>query len=100
MSEQMIITVLIMGILSAIGFILILVKFGSTWVRRMLGYDVYFDIIITLGFMYFMGNTYSGALVAILSGIFISIVLFITKLFTGYERLKLIEGQLQWVSNK
>ena len=87
----------ISGILSAIGFILIAIKLNRKWLCRALGYDIFIDITATMGFMWFMVGTFSGAMVAIISGICISIVLWITKKFIGYEKLEYINSSLEWI---
>lgn len=71
--------VLILGSLSALGFIIIIFKMRRSWLRQLLKYDIAFDILITLSFMLFMAGTFTGAMVAVVSGIFISIILLITK---------------------
>ena len=71
--------VLVLGGLSALGFIIIILKMKRSWLRELLKYDIAFDIMITIGFMIFMAGTFTGAMVAVLSGIFISIILLITK---------------------
>lgn len=83
---------IIAGILTAIGVMLIFAKFKRTWLYRMLGYDYIVDIIFTFGFMIFMAGTYSGAMVAIINGICISIVLWVTKNIIGYQKLELIDN--------
>lgn len=94
-------TIMFAGALSAIGFILIAIKMGRTWLRRLLGYDIYFDVIITIGFMFFMAGTYAGAMVAIISGIIISISLWITKFFIGSETLRITkQGEFIWIDCK
>lgn len=88
---------IIAGILSAIGFVLIMSKFSKKVLHRILGYDWMFDLFITLTFMAFMAGTFSGAMTGIISGICMSIVLWITKHIIGYEKLvKADDDNLTW----
>jgi len=91
---------LIVGGLSAIGFIILLAKMNRIWLRRLLGYDLYVDIIVTLGFMYFMAGTYSGAIAAVISGIIFSLILWVIKLTVGAEKLTIQNGSPTWTRIK
>ena len=89
---------IIAGMLSAIGIMLIFAKFKRAWLYRMLGYDYIVDVLFTFGFMVFMADTYSGAMVAIINGICISLVLWVTKNIIGYEKLVryIAIDELEW----
>ena len=90
------VNLIIAGMLSAIGIVLIAAKFSRQWLLRLLGYDYIFDVVITLGFMAFMAGTYSGAMVAIINGICISVVLWVTKNIIGYEKLVFEKDNIHW----
>lgn len=87
---------IIAGFLSALGFVLVTAKFSKRILRIMLGYDYIVDTFITIGFMIFMSGTYSGMMMSIISGICISIVLWITKHIMGYEKLVREDGDFVW----
>lgn len=87
---------IIAGLLSAFGFVLMMAKFSKRVLRIILGYDWAFDAFITITFMIFMSGTYSGAMMSIISGICISIVLWITKNVIGYEKLIRKEKDFVW----
>jgi len=74
------------GLLTALGIIFLLYKVGF---KKILGYDIYVDIVATLGLMYLFAGTYSGMMAAIVGGLFISVVLIIAKQAIGYEKLTL-----------
>jgi len=81
-------SLVVAGLLSALGIVLITIKFSRKLLYAILGYDYLFDIALTTGFMAFMAGTYSGAMVAIISGICVSIILWITKNILGYSKYK------------
>lgn len=88
--------IFIAGILTAISIVIIALKFNRKWLRRFLGYDILFDLLITIGFMVFLAGTFAGALVAIISGMFVSIMFIVIKRFIGYERLSFKDKKLNW----
>ena len=67
---------LLIGILSAFGLLLLLLKVGG---RKVIGADIFVDIAITITLMVCFYGTYSGMVAAMLGGLISSIVLFIMK---------------------
>ena len=67
---------LLIGILSAFGLLLLLLKVGG---RKVIGADIFADIAITITLMICFYGTYSGMVAAMLGGLIASIVLFIMK---------------------
>lgn len=76
------------GLLSALGLLVLIFKFG---IRRVIAYDIPIDIVITGFLMYVFAGTYSGMIAAMIGGLIISITLFIMKRTMRREELKLIK---------
>jgi hypothetical protein len=68
----------------------ILLHFWKMGIKRVLGYDIYFDIFLSILLGIVFHGTQGGMMLAIVAGIMISVVLRITRWFIGYE-------QLHWV---
>ena len=67
---------LLIGILSAFGLLLLMLKVGG---RKVIGADIFIDVAITITLMVCFYGTYSGMVAAMLGGLACSIVLFIMK---------------------
>jgi len=67
---------LLIGILSAFGLLLLLLKVGG---RKIIGADIFVDIAITITLMVCFYGTFSGMTAAMLGGLISSIVLFVMK---------------------
>lgn len=67
---------LLIGILSAFGLLLLMLKVGG---RKTIGADIFVDVAITITLMVCFYGTYSGMVAAMLGGLAASIVLFIMK---------------------
>ena len=78
---------IIAGIVSALGLLFLLFKFG---VRRVINYDILIDIFVTGFLMYALAGTYSGMMAALLGGLIVSITLFILKKTMYREQLRLV----------
>jgi len=76
--------VLLVGIFSALGLLLIALKLGG---RKIIGADVFVDILITFTLMVCFYGTFSGVTAAMIGGLFVSIVLFIMKKTMKHEKL-------------
>ena len=76
------------GFLVAAAFIILLLKLRSDSFRKLLGFDIYLDIIATLTMMWMFQGTYAGMMAAIVGGLAFSIVLIIAKHIVGYKKLK------------
>lgn len=75
---------LLPGILSGLGIIVILMQFDY---RKVLGYALFFDIVSTCLLAYIFLGTYSGMMAGIAGGLFVSASLRISKKFLGYKKL-------------
>ncbi|MGB2103131.1 MAG: hypothetical protein ACPHVN_00780 [Luminiphilus sp.] len=66
--------------------------------RRVLGYDVFVDIICTVVLVTSFSGTLTGMAAAMIAGVAISILLGIAKLLIGYERIERRGLKLTWVT--
>ena len=66
--------------LSAIGFLIIIIK--ALGLKKVIKYEIYIDILFTIGFLSFSGGTYSGIVNAIKEGVLLSLMLLILRIFT------------------
>jgi len=75
------------GIIAAAGLLFLLFKFG---IRRVITYDIFFDVAITATLMFTLAGTFSGMMAALFGGLIVSIVLFVMKRTMRHERLSLV----------
>ena len=75
---------LLIGILSAFGLLLLLLKAGG---RKVIGADIFVDLAITVTLMVCFYGTYSGMVAAMLGGLCASVALFIMKKTMVHEKL-------------
>ena len=75
---------LTIGIISALGLLLLALKIGG---RKIIGMDIYFDIAITITLMIMFAGTFSGMAAAMIGGLFVTILLFIMKKTMVHETL-------------
>ena len=68
-------------------------------IRRVLGYDVAFDIVCTVVLVTSFSGTVTGMAAAMIAGVVISIMLGIAKLLMGYQRLERDGLKLKWVDH-
>ena len=73
------------GILGAAGMLALAVKLG---IRRIIHYDIFFDIVITSILMYSLAGTYAGMMAALIGGLLVTIVLFGLKMTIDREKLQ------------
>ena len=71
------------GLIGAAGMLLLCFKFG---IRRVISYDIFFDVAITAVLMYSLAGTYSGMMAALVGGLIVSIILFGMKKFMRSNR--------------
>ena len=60
------------GLLSALGLLFLIFKFG---IRRVISYDIPVDIAVTILLMYVFAGTYSGMMAAMVGGLIVSVTL-------------------------
>ena len=84
---------LTIGILSALGLLLLALKIGG---RKVIGMDIVFDIAITITLMIMFAGTFSGMAAAMIGGLFVTILLFIMKKTMVHETLTVEKGLPKW----
>ena len=67
---------LLVGIGSALGLLLLALKLGG---RKIIGMDIFFDVLITLVLIISFMGTFSGMASAMLGGLFVTVILFFLK---------------------
>ena len=87
---------LLVGILSALGLLLLALKAGG---RKTIGHDIFVDVMITVTLMVCFYGTFSGMAAAMVGGLVASIVLFIMKKTMVHEKLT-VEKKTVKVGNK
>lgn len=85
----------VFALASAGAIFILLVKLN---IRRVLGYDVIFDVGCTVVLITSFSGTVTGMAAAMIAGVFISIMLGVAKCLMGYERLERRGLKLHWVS--
>jgi len=75
------------GIVSALGLLFLIFKFG---IRKVINYDILIDIFVTALLMYALAGTYSGMMAALVGGLIVSVTLFILKKTMYREQLRLV----------
>ena len=78
----------IAGLIAAAGLLFLLFKFG---IRRVITYDIFFDVAITAILMVSLARTFSGMMAALFGGLIVSVVLFIMKRTMRHEKLSLVK---------
>ena len=86
---------LIAGIASALGILFLLFKFN---IKRLLAFDIPIDIASSALLIVLFAGTFAGMMAAVIGGSIISVVLFITKKFAGYEKPKRKGLKVIWES--
>ena len=66
-------------------------------IKKVLGYDAFFDIAATVGLALLFQGTYSGMVVAMLAGLLVSLILTALKRRLGYKKLKIVDRKPTWV---
>ena len=84
---------LTIGIISALGLLLLALKVGG---RKVIGMDIVFDIAITITLMIMFAGTFSGMAAAMFGGLFVTILLFIMKKTMVHETLTVEKGLPKW----
>lgn len=71
------------GIIAATGMLFLLFKFG---IKKVIHYDIFFDILITGFLLWSFAGTYSGMMAAMFGGMLVSIVLYVMKRTMRHEK--------------
>jgi lysylphosphatidylglycerol synthetase-like protein (DUF2156 family) len=75
---------LLIGILSALGLLLLALKAGG---RKAIGHDIVIDVLITVTLMVCFYGTFSGMAAAMVGGLVASVVLFVMKKTMHHQKL-------------
>ena len=81
---------LLVGIMSALGLLLLALKAGG---RKTIGNDVFVDVLITVTLMVCFYGTFSGMTAAMMGGLTASLVLFVMKKTMPHEKLTVEKGE-------
>lgn len=84
---------LLLAVAAAASLFILLIKLN---IRRVLGYDAAIDVVATLNLVAIFGGTLGGLTAAIFAGLFLSILLLITKKLLGHEKLVRDGHRLRW----
>lgn len=77
----------IIGLVSALSLFVLLLIAGKKTLRRVLGFGVIVDIVLSALLIWMFAGTYSGMVAALAGGLFISAVLRLTAKIVGREHL-------------
>jgi Na+(H+)/acetate symporter ActP len=85
-------------VVGAIAFLV--AKFGSNFIRKMLGMDIVVDVAVTvlLCWMFAITGTISGMLTGIFCGLIISALLFFGKKLFTHQKFMKVGGKYRWVN--
>mgnify|MGYP005866282321 CR=1 FL=1 len=75
------------GLLTALGIFILILKLRRDTLRKLLGFDIFLDITVTVILMIAFAGTFSGMMAAIVGGIGFSLALWVTKMVYGYKHL-------------
>lgn len=91
-----------MALLTVAGLFFLFLKFGTTFLKRLIGMDSWADIFITIGLVFMFGitATFSGMMTGIIAGVVISIALLVAKRVFPHQKLERVNGKWQWVDKK
>tara|TARA_B100000214_G_scaffold367638_1_gene338044 strand:- start:823 stop:1155 length:333 start_codon:yes stop_codon:yes gene_type:complete len=81
---------LLVGILSALGLLILALKAGG---RKTIGHDIFVDVLITVTLMVCFYGTFSGMTAAMMGGLTASLVLFVLKKTMPHEKLTIEKGE-------
>lgn len=84
----------VFALAAAAALFILLIKLN---IKRVLGYDVLFDVACTVILVTSFAGTVTGMAAAMIAGVMISIMLGIAKLLFGYERLERHGLHIRWV---
>lgn len=71
-------------------FVILLMKLRRNTLKKLLGFDIYLDVMATFAMMYLFAGTYSGMMVAMFGGFLFSVSLIGLKKIIGYMKLEYV----------
>lgn len=94
--------ILIGAAATAFGIISIIAKASPSFLKKILGYEVYIDLSLSVLISLYvaLSGTISGIVIGAITGIFIGATLFVAARTIGYQKLERNEqtGKMEWVS--
>jgi len=84
------------GLILFIGVLIVLGKMPRPNIKKLLGYELWIDVFVTLIFPMLMYGTYSGMVAAFVAGIAISVALRIAKHVLGFTRYERGRGWVEY----
>ncbi len=87
------------GLLVVLALAFLVMKFGWKTIKRIIGANVFVDIVATIFFVWLFGitGTISGMMTGIYAGLIISVILYIAQMLLPHQKLVKVDGKLQWV---
>lgn len=84
------------GLLTALGIFILIMKMRRNTMRKLLGFDIYLDIGVTVLLMIVFAGTFAGMMAAIVGGIAFSVALWCAKMLVGYQKLTIVQNNEYW----
>ena len=81
------------GIITAAGLVAIAAKFSKGFLQKLLGYEWIVDLVITLGLPILFMGTYSGMISAVVTGLSISLILWVSGNIIGRQKYQLVTDE-------
>ena len=76
-------TLTIAGVLSAVSVFIVLMTLG---IRKAAGYHIWIDVIFSVAFVFVFAGTFSGMITAFTGGLTLTVLLLIVRWTMGYAR--------------
>ena len=76
------------GLIAALGFIFLLLKFG---IRKVARFDIALDIVITFFLMWIFAGTFAGMMAGLTAGLIVSVFLFAIRRTIQTEKLSFVK---------
>ena len=87
--------VILSSLFVAFEFLSIIGKFSPKWLKRVLGYEWIFDIMMSFGLMIWFASTGSimGIIISAVSGFLFSLILYAAKHIIGFQKLEKVDDK-------
>lgn len=91
------------GLLTALAILILIMKMKGDTTRKLLGFDIYLDLLVTTIMVIAFAGSYAGMMAAIVGGLTFSLALIALKKIMGYKKLKYVNDKdhlvptLRWV---
>jgi hypothetical protein len=83
--------ILILALFTAIGKLIILFKFFPP--KKVLYFEKWIDLAACVGLPIMLYGTFSGMILALFSGLFLSIMLFVSRIIIGTEQPEFLKSK-------